>query len=137
VFTITVEIAAPLERVWAVMSDVERWHEWTASVTSVERLDASPLAVGSKAVVRQPELAPAEFVVTSLEAGRGFTWETRSPGAVVVASHWIEKTEGGCRVTLSLRFSGLLGPSVAFMMRKKINHYMELEAAGLKRRCET
>ena len=37
-FSITVDVAAPAQRVWEVMSDVERWHEWTASVTKVKRV---------------------------------------------------------------------------------------------------
>jgi hypothetical protein len=119
------------------MCDLEHWHEWTQSITSVKRLDSGPLAAGSKAVVSQPKLSPAEFTVTALEEEKGFTWETRSPGAVVVADHRIEATTGGCRVTLSLQFSGLIGPSAAFMMRKTINEYLEMEAAGLKQRCES
>lgn len=135
-FTTAVDINAPPQRVWAVMSDIERWHEWTASVSSVERLDASPLAVGSRVRIRQPRLSPALFVVTAFEEGRGFIWETSSPGVRAIADHWIEEIAGGSRVTLLLRFAGLIGPSMAFFMRNLIHRYMEMEAAGLKQRCE-
>ena len=33
-FQVQVDIDAPEDVVWEVMSDGERWHEWTASVTS-------------------------------------------------------------------------------------------------------
>ena len=68
-FSISVDIKASPERVWEVLSDGERWHEWTPSVTSVELLDKS-IAVGSRAIIRQPELPPAKFKITALEPGR-------------------------------------------------------------------
>ena len=40
----TTDIAAPAERVWEVMSDTDRWHEWTPSVTSVKRLGGAAFA---------------------------------------------------------------------------------------------
>lgn len=58
-FRIAVEIQKPADHVWAVMLDVERWPEWTPSVTSIQRLESSPFAVGSRALIRQPKLAPA------------------------------------------------------------------------------
>jgi uncharacterized protein YndB with AHSA1/START domain len=51
-FEISVDIAAPPSRVWSVMSDIERWHEWTSTVTSITRLNDGPLRVGARARIR-------------------------------------------------------------------------------------
>lgn len=135
-FSITVEIRATPQRVWAVLSDVEGWPEWTPSVRSAERLDAGPLAVGSRARIRQPKLLPAVWRITSIEKGSAFTWVTRSPGLSVTAHHLVEATPDGSRATLSIRFEGLLAPLVALLTRRLNNRYLRLEGAGLKRRSE-
>jgi uncharacterized membrane protein len=135
-YDIAVEIAAPPQRVWAVMRDVERWPEWTPSVRSVQRLDGGPLATGSRARIRQPKLPPADWQVTALEEGKGFTWVSRAPGIVVTARHGVEAIEGGSRATLSIRYEGVLGPLLGWLIRGVNERYLELEAAGLKRRSE-
>jgi uncharacterized membrane protein len=134
--SITVDIRATPQRVWAVLSDVEGWPEWTASVSSIERLDSGPLAVGSRARIRQPRLPPAEWRITSLDKGRGFTWVTRAPGILVTADHVVEARRNGSRATLSIEFEGLLGPLVGWLTRRLNDRYLGLEAAGLKRRSE-
>jgi uncharacterized protein YndB with AHSA1/START domain len=135
-FSINVEIDAPPDTVWGVMSDVERWHEWTASISSVTRLDQGPLDVGSRAHVRQPKLRPADFIVTDLIPQREFTWVTQSPGIGATARHAVEPSAGGTRATLSVRFEGLLSAIVARMYGGLTNRYLALEAAGLKKRSE-
>jgi uncharacterized membrane protein len=135
-FSVTTEIDAPPERVWAVMRDVERWPEWTPSVTSVQRLDGGPFTVGSRAHIRQPKLPPADWRVTELDEGRSFAWVTRSPGVRVTGRHSVEPREGGSRVTLSLDFAGLLGPLVARLTRGLNERYLALEARGLTERSE-
>ena len=136
-FSTTVDIAAPPSRVWEVMRDVERWHEWTASITSIERLDEGPLKVGSGARVRQPKLLSARFEVTVLEEGRGFDWRTRSAGVTAVGQHWIQPIGAGCRVTLSVVYGGALGWLVARVYADLTRRYLAMEAEGLKRRSES
>ena len=135
-FSITIEIAAPTDRTWAVMSDTDRWHEWTPSVTGIKRLDTGPFAVGSRLVIRQPKLPPAVWKVLAIDQGRGFTSVSGGPGFRVVARHSVEPSPGGSRATLSLEFQGLFGGLFGRLTKDLNERYLALEAEGLKARSE-
>jgi hypothetical protein len=135
-FAVSVDIAAPPGVVWEVIRDVERWHEWTPSITRIKRLDAGPLRVGSRATVQQPKLPKNDFTVTTLEDDRGFDWESRSPGLRGIGHHWIEPLPTGSRVTLGVDFRGPLAPVVRLVYGRLTQRYIEMEAAGLKLRSE-
>jgi uncharacterized membrane protein len=136
-FIKTIEIAAPADRIWNVMSDVAHWPEWTASVTSVKRLEAGPFGIGSRARVKQPKLLPAVWSVTALDPGRSFTWMSRMPGLRVLGSHIVESIGNRSRVTLSIQFIGLFRAFAIRASRKLNEEYLNMEAMGLKRRCES
>ena len=135
-YAIEVDVAAPPGTVWAVMADVERWHEWTASISSIELLDGRPLGVGSRAKVRQPRFPPAVWEVTAFEPGRGFTWQSRGPWALVTGHHYVEPTPTGSRARLAIHFEGVVAKLVARLTWTRTLEYVQLEAAGLKRRAE-
>jgi len=135
-FQIAVEIGAPPEIVWAVMADVERWHEWTPSVRSIRLLDAGPLRVGSRALVRQPRFPPAMWKVTALDPGRSFSWKSGAPGMWVHGSHSAMAWGDGTRAVLSLHFEGVMGNLLGRLTRGITNRYLGFEAAGLKHRSE-
>jgi hypothetical protein len=48
----------------------------------------------------------------------------------------VEATATGTRARLSLRFDGVLGGLMARLTRGITNRYLEMEAAGLKKRSE-
>ena len=134
-FSISIDISTPVHRVFEVMADTDRWHEWTPSVTSITRLDSGEFKVGSRAVIRQPKFPPALWKVTAIDK-RSFTWENRAPGIRVIAHHSTEPTPTGARATLSLRYEGLFAKMLAWMTRGITQRYLEMEATGLKARSE-
>ena len=135
-FSISIDINAPADRVYEVMSDTDRWHEWTPSVTSIKRLDSGPFAVGSRAVIRQPKFPPALWTVTAIDGHRSFTWSNQAPGIKVTAHHSIDANGDRSKATLSLRYEGILGALLARMTRGITNRYLAMEAKGLKARSE-
>ena len=133
----SLDIAAPPERVWEVLSDVEYWSEWTPTVTSVRRLDDGPLRPGSRAKIRQPRIPETEYVVTELEPGRSFTWVAAGPGVLTTARHEVTPVaDGGSHVRLSVEQGGWLGSVMGRFYRGLTDRYLANEASGLKARCE-
>lgn len=127
----SVTIAAPPERVWAVLVDVERWPERIPTVKAVERLDAGPLVVGSRTRLQQPRLSEAVWTVTELVDGASYTWESRSPGVTVTAGHVVEPHADGSRLTLALTVSGPMSGLGWLLTRSLTRRYVETEAASI------
>jgi carbon monoxide dehydrogenase subunit G len=131
-----VSVAAPPERVWEVLTEVERWPERIPTVDSVERLDDGPLRVGSRTRLQQPRLPEAVWTVTDVDEGRSFTWESRSRGVAISAGHVVEPHGTTTRLTLSVSLSGPLAPVGWLMTRGLTRRYVETEAASIKRVAE-
>lgn len=132
-----VEIDAPASVVWAVFSDVERWPEWTASVTRLVGLDGPELAVGKRFEIKQPRMPKLVWEVTELTPGQSWAWVQRSPGGRTVARHdVITESAHRTRVRQQIDQGGPLGALVGLLMRGMTRRYLELEAAGLKARSE-
>ncbi|HEY2502096.1 MAG TPA: SRPBCC family protein [Mycobacterium sp.] len=132
-----VEIDAPPQLVWDVFSDVERWPEWTASVTSLVGRDGPVLAVGRRFAIKQPGMQKLVWKVTEIDPGSSWTWVQCSPGVLVVARHDVIAQPGGrTLVRQQLDQRGVLGALVGRLMVKKTKRFLELEAQGLKARSE-
>lgn len=132
-----VAIAGSAAMVWQVMSDVERWHEWTASITEIRKLDAQPFVTGGRFRVKQPKLAATEWTLTKVIPEQQFVWVSQSTGVVVTAWHEIAPAAEGVEVRLRIRFEGWLGALLGRLGGGLTRHYMQLEAHGLKRCVES
>ena len=132
----TIQISAPLDRVWAVTVDLERWPHWTPTVTSVERLDTGPVQRGSRVRLKQPLQPPSEWVVTRFEAGKTFAWETRRPGLRMVGTHEMQAAPTGTTNTLHVDAHGALAVLLWPLLRLAMGRALRDENLGLARYCE-
>jgi uncharacterized protein YndB with AHSA1/START domain len=131
----SIAIDAPIDVVWSVFTDVERWPTWASSFTSVELIDG-PMRLGAKARIRQPRLPTVVWEVTKWEPGRSWTWAATGPAARTEATHVLTASGAGTIAEQSIISSGLLGRVAAFVWRSLTRRYLAVEAAGLKQRSE-
>src|SRR5215470_17864324 len=131
----SITIDAPIEVVWSIFTDIERWPTWASSFTSVELIDG-PMRLGARARIRQPRLPTVVWEVTKWQPGRSWTWTTTSPGARTEASHVLSRVSERTIAEQSITWSGAIGRLAGFVWRWLTRRYLALEATGLKQRSE-
>ena len=137
-FQRSVDIDAPQQRVWDVLSDLEAWPRRIETVDLVEVLTPGPLAEGSRVRLKQPKLPEGTWEVTAWDAPTYFEYRQRSSGVTSVAGHRVEALEGRrSRLALELDMRGLPVPIVARLSRRMINRYLASEAQGIKSASES
>jgi uncharacterized membrane protein len=130
-------IAAPAAAIWKVLLDIERWPDWTDTVTTATWLDSGPVRVGRRACLTQPRLGTAEWEITELDPEKIFVWTRRSPGVTTVGGHFMTAGPGdGTILTLSIDHSGPLAGVVRLLTDRVTRRYIDTEARGLKAYCE-
>jgi uncharacterized membrane protein len=136
-FERTIDIDAPAHQVWRLWTDVAHWPDWTASMTSVERLDSGPFGVGSKARVKQPRLPDTVWTVTECDQDASFVWVAKSPGVRTLATHRITVADTGVTALVAIEQTGALAPLVNVLLGSLTRRYLTMEAEGLKRAAES
>lgn len=132
----TIYIDVPLNIVWNITEDIERWPEWNPFITAVKRLDDSPFGIGSVVRIKQPGQPESDWTVTEYVCENRFTWETRRTGLRMEATHYVQGEESGTLNILRLQASGILAVLLWPVLRVAIRHALKKENQGLKFRCE-
>jgi uncharacterized membrane protein len=137
-FEKSIEIDAPQQRVWDVLSDLEAWPQRIETVDTVELLTPAPIGTGSRVRLKQPKLPEGTWEVTVWDEPSYFEWTQKMTGATSVAGHRVEALgDGRSRLTLTLDKRGLVFTIVGRFYRDLTNRYINLEAEGMKRAAES
>ena len=109
-FEKSIDIDAPQQRVWQVLSDVEAWPQRIETVDTVELLTPAPIASGSRVRLKQPKLPEGTWDITVWDPPSSFEWTQKVTGTTTVASHRVEALGEGrarLRVRAPRRRSGV------------------------------
>jgi uncharacterized membrane protein len=134
----SIEIDAPQQRVWGVLSDIEAWPPHIETVDVVEPLTPAPITTGSRFRLKQPKLPEGTWIITVWDAPSSFEWTQKASGATSVAGHRVEsRGDGRSRLTLTLEMRGLVISIMGRFYKDLTERYMDLEANGMKRSAES
>jgi uncharacterized membrane protein len=137
-FEKTIEIDAPQQRVWEVLTALEAWPERIETVERVELLTPAPITTGSRVRLKQPKLPEGIWDITAWDPPTYFEWTQKTGGTTSVAGHRVEALGADrARLTLALEMRGLLVPIIGLFYKGLTNRYMDLEAEGMRRAAES
>lgn len=99
------------EQVWCLISEVETWPEWNAAVTKLH-LDGPFVTGTSGRLTPRNSGTSLPFVLTAVQAGRGYTSETAIADTVTLrtTTQLTEQVDG---LVVSQR-SELIGPAAEY-----------------------
>lgn len=132
----TFETTASAETVWQVLTDLDRWKDWTPTILEIVPLGERSLEAGARYRVTQPGLKPAVYEVSASVPNENFTWMQKIPGGSLIASHVIRATGESTEVELAFYSEGWAATVVATFLSRKIREFVATEARGLKAQCE-
>jgi uncharacterized protein YndB with AHSA1/START domain len=128
-----VEIAAPPEVVWDVLTGFERWPEWNPEVKSMS-IDG-PVAPGTEF---RWKAGPGTIVSTleQVDPPGYIRWRGRTMSIKAIHEWRLEPSDGGTRVETDESFSGLLARLMRGSLQKTLDRSLESGLEHLKRESE-
>jgi len=110
-FSSSVEINAPVEKVWSLIDRLEEWPQWMQSIKNIERVSEGPLAVGSQLFVTAKVsrlTVNLLMTITEFVPERSVVMQGKALGTNLTRFYFLEPVNGKTKVTIGGEVSGLL-----------------------------
>jgi carbon monoxide dehydrogenase subunit G len=110
-FESSIDIDAPVKKIWALIDKLEEWPQWMPSIKKIERLSKGPLAVGSQlSVIAKVSGLTVTLLMTITEfvAERNVVLEGKALGTRLTRFYALEPANGKTKVTIGGEVSGAL-----------------------------
>ncbi len=134
------QIAAPVERVFQMFTDIEHGAEHVTGIKKIETLTTGPFSLGTRWQETRDllgRLDDAEMEVTAFELNRTYTVTHHKAGTRIDATFTFEPLDGGTTVSIEFGLGGhglppgLLSP-LEWAMSGKVRDVLSRDLADLK-----
>ena len=136
-----IEISAPPEKVWSIISDINKWQDWSPIINA----SSGSASIGSKLSITMmgkeegtdgPEYSP---VITELSEPAYLRWRAHMMAGFIFTNDKIielQKTDSGTKVIHTETFKGLLAPIFCGQMEKGVPPMLNSMNKALKELAE-
>lgn len=130
----SVSVDAPLERVWATLSNIDEWPDWNPDVASAEL--HGPLEPGSEFTWKA---GPGRIrsTLTRVDGPTDIAWTGRTMGIRAAHVYHLEEGDSGVTIQTEESWRGLLPRLLRPWMHKTLDRALRNGLDSAKRRCET
>lgn len=129
----TVDVEAPIERVWDVLANVDDWPRWNADVKSAGI--AGPVAPGTQFRWKAGP-GTIESKLEDVERPQRLGWTGKTFGLSAVHVWRLESRDGGTHVTTEESMEGRLARPLRGMLTKNLEKSLDTWISGLKAESE-
>jgi uncharacterized protein YndB with AHSA1/START domain len=145
--TITVSdfVAAPVERVFQLFTDIEHGSAHVSDIKRIEMLTSGPVRRGTRWRETRDTMGvsdSAEMEITSFERNRTYTISHHKAGVQIDTTFWFEAVLGGTNVSVEFELEsgglppGLLAP-LGWAIERKVTQVLTHDLADLKHSVES
>lgn len=136
-----IEIYASPEKVWSIITDIDKWHEWSPTINK----SAGQAAVDSTVTITMmskeegkdgPKYSPK---IIQMDAPKYFHWRAHMMAGFIFTNDKIielEKTDAGTKVTHIETFKGLMAVLMKGQMEKGVPPMLIMMNDALKELAE-
>jgi carbon monoxide dehydrogenase subunit G len=135
-FSSSVEINAPVGKVWSLVDRLEEWPQWMPSIKKIEKVSSGPLSVGSQlSVTAKVSRLTVNLLMTITEfvPERSVVMQGKALGTNLIRFYTFEPVNDKVKVTIGGEVSGLL----AWLARRGGQAVSEEIAQAAKKRIES
>jgi uncharacterized protein YndB with AHSA1/START domain len=137
-------VAAPVERVFPLFTDIERGSALVSDIKRIEMLTSGPVRRGTRWRETRETMGmsdSAEMEITSFERNRMYTITHYKAGVQIDTTFWFEPVVGGTNVSIEFELEsgglppGLLAP-LGWALERKVTQVLSHDLADLKHAVE-
>ena len=139
--TVSNEIAAPIDRVFQMFTDIEHGPDHVSGIKKLDMLTPGPVRVGTRWVETREvmgRLDTAEMEISAFERNRMYTITHHKAGVRIDTTFWFEPSGERTKVTVEFDLEpsglppGFLGP-LGWAIAGRVENVLSHDLADLKR----